>query len=360
MSSRSVKTLTRPEGEAPPHALPGLRPGPGRGHGPCTPIMGSKGNALGGGPGQRPGTVRRMFAALLMLSGCATPPGQVDMISGGEARSYTLIAPQADKTAPRPLVLALHGWLGTPEQMARMSGLSSAAAQRGFAVVYPEGDWRSWGTDPSSRRGAADAAFLADVVADVSARIPVDPARITAVGFSNGGFMAQALACSGRVRLAGIAVVASGLAASAALSCRPGVAVPFLLIEGTGDPIVPVNGTGTGEGRILPANETLAFWATANRCNGFDLAGADSREPGVTILRAIGRNCRRGDTEGWFVLGAGHNWPGGDVGYPEFLVGRKTSAIDATSIVLEFLLRHAAGPHSPRIGNRQTDARAPA
>ena len=297
----------------------------------------------------------RMFVAamaLLALVGCAASAGRVGVISGGEPRSYKRVAPPGGDGAPRPLVIALHGWLGTPEQMARMSGLSSAAARLGFVVVYPEGDWRSWGIDQSSPRGATDATFLADVVADVSARIPVDAARITAVGFSNGGFMAQALACSGRVRLAGVAVVASGLAASAAAGCRPGVAVPFLLIEGTDDPIVPVNGAGTGEERILPANETLAFWATENRCNGFDLAGAESQEPGVTIQRAIGRQCRGGDTEGWFVQGAGHGWPGSDVGYPEFLVGRRTSAIDATSVVLAFLLRQAVASPPPQIGSR--------
>ncbi len=291
-----------------------------------------------------------LAVALLALAGCAASAGRVGVLSGGEPRSYKLVAPPEGDGTPRPLVIALHGWLGTPEQMASMSGLSAAAARLGFAVVYPEGEWRAWGIDPSSPRGAADAAFLADVVADVAARIPVDPARVSVVGFSNGGFMAQALACSGRVRLAGVAVVASGLAASAAASCRPDVAVPFLLIAGTDDPVVPVNGTGTGQERILAANETLAFWATGNRCNGFDFAGAESREPGVTILRAIGRHCRGGDTEGWFVQGAGHGWPGSDVGYPEFLVGRRTSAIDATSVVVDFLLLQAAAPS--RIGGR--------
>jgi poly(3-hydroxybutyrate) depolymerase len=46
--------------------------------------------------------------------------------------------------------------------------------------------------------------------------------RIYAVGYSNGGLMAQALACSGRVHLAGVAVVASGLAAPAAAACARG------------------------------------------------------------------------------------------------------------------------------------------
>ena len=76
-----------------------------------------------------------------------------------------------------------------------------------------------------------------------------------------------------------------------------------------------------------------------------------SREPGVTNLRAIGRECRGGDTEGWFVQGGGHGWPGSDFGYPEFLVGRRTSAIDATSIVLGFLLRQSTGL-PPQIGGR--------
>jgi poly(3-hydroxybutyrate) depolymerase len=69
-----------------------------------------------------------------------------------------------------------------------MSSLSSAAARLGCAVVYPKGDWRSRGFDPSSTRGAVDAAFLTNVVADVADRIPVDPFRIYAVGFSSGGF----------------------------------------------------------------------------------------------------------------------------------------------------------------------------
>ena len=286
--------------------------------------------------------------ALGVLASCAGGAGRIDIVSGGDQRSYLLVAAPGADSAPHPLVIALHGWLGTPEQMAGMSGLSDEAARRGFAVVYPQGNWRAWGFDLASPGGAADAAFLADVVADVAARTPIDPDRIYAVGFSNGGFMAQALACSGRLRLAGLAVVAAGLPGATAAACRPRSAVPFLLIQGTDDPIVPVDGSGSGAERILSAAETLSFWAAENRCRGFEEAGADSREPGVTILRRLGRACRGGDTEGWFIEGAGHGWPGGDFGFPAFLVGRTTSAIDATSVALGFLLRQAAnGPPGP-------------
>jgi len=60
---------------------------------------------------------------------------------------------------------------------------------------------------------------------------------------------AQALACSGRVHLAGVAVVPSGLAAPAAASCKPGSALPFLLIQGTEDPVC------TGDDLVLGHRE---------------------------------------------------------------------------------------------------------
>jgi polyhydroxybutyrate depolymerase len=279
---------------------------------------------------------------MAMLGGCVVGP-RVRVAATDGPRSYLLVAPPRRDDAPRPLVIALHGWLGTPEQMAWMSRLSYAAWARGFVVVYPQGEWRAWGLDPATRRGAADAAFLATVVADISARTPIDPARIYAVGFSNGGFMAQALACSGRVHLAGIAIVAAGLAAGAAADCIADASVPFLLIQGTGDPILPVQGTGDGLMRILRASDTLAFWAKRNDCRGFADEPAASREAGVTVTHRVGQACSRA-TEAWFIAGAGHGWPGSNFAYPEFLVGRRTWAIDATSVIVAFLMGEPALP----------------
>jgi polyhydroxybutyrate depolymerase len=286
---------------------------------------------------------KELLSVLLLstLASCATPPGSIALKSGGETRSYVLVSQGA---TPRPLILALHGWLGTPQQMAEMSGLSAQAAKQGFDVAYPKGDWRSWGLDESSRRGAADAGFLQRVVADASARTPIDAARIFAVGFSNGGFMAQALACSGRVHLAGLAVVASGLAAGARTACHPGGPVPFLLIQGTADPIVPPGGASSGRDRILASWATLAFWARINGCDGFALSAAPSAQPAMPVTHAQGRDCAGAATEAWFVQGGGHGWPGSNFAYPAFIVGRNTHAIDATSLIVRFLLDRAAQP----------------
>jgi hypothetical protein len=70
---------------------------------------------------------------LAALVGCAAGAGRVGIVSGGEPRSYLLVAaPSCDSASARDRPAC---WLGTPEQMARMSGLSSAAGRLGFAVV---------------------------------------------------------------------------------------------------------------------------------------------------------------------------------------------------------------------------------
>jgi polyhydroxybutyrate depolymerase len=284
--------------------------------------------------------------ALAALTGCAAAPGTIHIASGGNRRAYILAAPSAP-AAPRPLLIALHGWLGTPTQMASMTGFSTAAARLGVDVVYPKGEWRAWGIDETSPRGAADAAFLQAVATDAASRTAIDRNRIFAVGFSNGGFMAQALACSGRLHLDGIAIVASGLAARAAKTCKPDGPIPFLLIQGTADPIVPSAGLPDGPANILPSWQTLQFWAGVNGCNGFTEAPAPTAEPGTEVTHATGLDCKGAPTEAWFIQGAGHGWPGGDFGYPAFIVGRQTHAIDATQTVLRFLLARPQPAREP-------------
>jgi polyhydroxybutyrate depolymerase len=241
-------------------------------------------------------------------------------------RAYRLVTPPAQAIAPRPLIIALHGWLGTADQMAEMTNLSPQATARDIDVAYPQGESRAWGLAQSTPDGARDAAFLAGMVADIEKQTPIDPARIFAVGFSNGGFMAQALACSGRVRLAGIAVVSSGLPAASVADCQ---APPtrFLLIQGTKDPIVPREGTGTGSDKILSSTETLKFWSARNKCAGLSLDAHG--------LVHGGWHCRA-PTWAIFVEGAGHGWPGGHFDYPEFIVGHQTSSVDATAATLDF------------------------
>ncbi|CAH2600911.1 conserved protein of unknown function [Rhodovastum atsumiense] len=288
-------------------------------------------------------------------SAVVAPPDirRVVLQIGDRQRSYVLQAPPK-ATGARPLVVALHGWLGTGEGLEEMSGLSEAALRRGFTVAYPDGVWRAWGVSPTEAKGIADAAFLKTLVADVAARMPVDPKRIYLVGFSAGGFMAQSLACSGEMKVAGVAVVASNLFATAASACPHPPAVPFLVIHGTADPMVPYGGGETPRGTILSIPETLAYWAQANGCAGpFTRAPATSADPVVPVLRESAMNCPAGRAvEALLLEGGGHDWPGTAAWLPSFIVGQRSDAVNATGAILDFLLRGQDGSRSAALGQR--------
>ena len=134
-------------------------------------------------------------------------------------------------------------------------------------VVYPVALERRW----NDLNGTADdVGFLLATIDKLVADGLVDKNRVYAAGISNGGMMAQRLACEQADRLAGIATVAGGLPSGLAAVCKPARPLPVMVIHGTEDPIVHWNGgaiAGLEEfGTVLSARDTAKFWAVANQC----------------------------------------------------------------------------------------------
>jgi len=92
----------------------------------------------------------------------------------------------------------------------------------------------------------------------------VDPARVYAMGMSNGGFMVFRLALELDPPLAAVAAVSSSLAGESL--CGPlRRAVSLLMIAGTKDPIVPyaggeVKALGRARGATVAIEEAAAQW----------------------------------------------------------------------------------------------------
>jgi polyhydroxybutyrate depolymerase len=257
----------------------------------------------------------------------------IDLEIGGRVRSYRLTVPESvDGAGPVALVVDLHGLTADPSSQEDLSSMGAKGIEEGFVVAQPLGLGLlpSWSAGNNSV-AAEDVAFVAAVVADVSALVPIDPARVFASGFSNGGGMANRLACNAAAEFAAIATVSGSYIEH--LECDPVRAVPVVAFHGTADPVVPYDGFA-----FLPEVAAWAeAWASRNGC----AAPADETEvaPDVTLRSWSG--CRdEGDVLLYTIMGGGHGWPGTTSADRIFA---STRSIVATDVIWRFFEDHPLG-----------------
>jgi len=257
-------------------------------------------------------------------------------------------------------VIFLHGGGGTALSAVQSTQLSEKADAAGFAVVYPEGTrpdpeapaqlpgnpqfWNDGSNHgPSNWTAVDDTTFIADMIDDIGRRYPIDPARIYAAGFSNGGAMALRLGVELSARLAAVAAVAGHLWLPEPAVSRP---VPLIYFAGTDDPVVPIDG-GTGQlpwslpYSVPPVRHTIERWAALS---GLGLVPVwDHSQPGYS--RAIyGEESARTRIDVYVIAGMGHNWPGGRRLLPKRIVGEKSDALRANDVMWRFFSKFHCPP----------------
>lgn len=302
----------------------------------------------------RRGRVAVILAALGSCSvitwTCAHRPSSAPGHAAGQlehgGRTRTFIAYEPATPGPHPLVVALHGRLGTGAQQLQLSAFTALAQQEGFLVVYPDGIGRSWAdgrnTSPASKEGVDDVGFLTALIDEFVAHHQADPKRVFVVGMSNGGFMALTLACKAADKLAAVGSVTGLMGAELAKTCAPSRPLPVAIIAGDTDPIVAFEGgeLQAGRGPIIGAEATFARWAELDGCSGSpaitelpDLDPAD----GTRVERRELTGCRDGVRVRLDVVkGGGHTWPSGDRYLPERFIGKTSTDLDATRELWRF------------------------
>ena len=282
------------------------------------------------------------------------------IVSDGQERRYLLAAPSGSFSDGNVgVILVLHGGGGNAKQIARYLHVHDHNLARNYVVVYPEAravrGKRNWNdgrtaTQPG-REGLADnddVGFLSLLIATISAQYAVDPRRVYAMGISNGAFMANRLATETDL-LAAIGPVIGSMAEATANDFAPPGTVSVLAINGVDDPLVPYEGGMVRFGRqelgmALPIRDTIALWARHNGCGADfeqrDLPERDKRDrTSLSYLRYS--ECPTGVSVGLYsVHGGGHTWPGASRYAPNFLVGRTSKEMDATTVLLEFFEQH--------------------
>ena len=220
-----------------------------------------------------------------------------------------------------PLLLVLHGFGVSSTLLIAKAGLNQVADQKKFAYLAPEGTRDQlgrpfWNAGPSccdlDHRGVDDVKRLRELLEASLANPAIDRTRVFVIGYSNGAFMAQRLACDVGDRLAGVISVA-GAAPSADVACDQKSALSFLEIHGDADPVVHYAGGTVFDRSDVAAHpsalETANYWAKRLSCTGelHDVTTLDL-EPYVpdreTAVQRFDGCC--GAVELWTVKGGGH------------------------------------------------------
>ncbi|SCL25537.1 extracellular catalytic domain type 1 short-chain-length polyhydroxyalkanoate depolymerase [Micromonospora inyonensis] len=266
----------------------------------------------------------------------------------GRERTFRLYRPaKLSPSAPAPLVVMLHGALGNGRQAEMAYGWNAAAEREGFVVAYPDGLQRSWAVSAHccgqpAHDGVDDVAFVVATVADISARLSIDPNRTYAAGISNGGMLAYRLACE-TTTFAAIGVVAGTLLGP----CPSPAPISLVHIHGTADDVVPYDGRpgkldngGAGRRPVKidggPVADQVDRWRKVARC-----AAPQARTAGAVTTSAA--RCPDGrDVELITIADAGHQWPGASPAMVERLLGMDppSSALAATETIWRFFAAH--------------------
>jgi polyhydroxybutyrate depolymerase len=283
------------------------------------------------------------LGVLLLLCACSVPraptatPADSAMPSIGlqtadGERSYRLFVPRSySPQQPMPLVIALHGGLGSGEIMAEQTGFNRVAEARGFLVAYPDGVARTWNAGrccgPAMERRVDDVGFVRAVIAQIKQKYTIDPAHIFGTGFSNGAMLLHRIACEAPDTFDAIAPVSGGIMLS---PCSPRSGVAALLIQGRDDPRIPWNG-GVFDDSYRPSMaDVVSSLAQRNGCTAAERV-AEQQGPVGCSARSSCRIALQ-----WCGLeGVGHQWPGGATYWPR-LLGRNTTAWDASAAIGRF------------------------
>lgn len=307
------------------------------------------------------------LALVAVLGGCATDaldgvdestsfsPGTAlhTLTVGSLDRTYIVHVPskrpmaQSGAVLPFPLTIVLHGSSGSGQDIRATTNMDSVSEANRIVVVYPNAiagagglfptDWNAGGDccGEAGREGIDDLGFMRAMIADISAKLPIDPRRIHVAGFSDGGRMAYYMACQMSDRIAAIGVVSGSLSDD---TCEPAHSVALIAVHGTDDPIVPYDAAiqspmpqPVADPSMSSLPPSIQFWIEQDGCS----QQSDSSYASSVMLTTFA-TCTGSDVAFYTIDGGVHTWP--------VLTDPSSSdpdqTVPATALITAFFKRH--------------------
>ena len=200
------------------------------------------------------------FAGLVAATVQAHDIQKLSMQRPEGARTYYLSNPAAAKPGKKPLIILLHGHTGSAKQLlgqgigaAPLSHWLDIAERESLIVIAPEGvkgddnqqGWNDCRSDAVGNPHTDDVGLVTALIDEAVAKYDADPARVFAMGMSNGAMMSFRLAADIPGKLAGFGAVSGSMAAKSRCQ-EPKTPISALIISGTADPLVPYSGGNVG------------------------------------------------------------------------------------------------------------------
>jgi poly(3-hydroxybutyrate) depolymerase len=263
--------------------------------------MAAPGTALSSSPDAS--TSPTSTGAAAPTAGCGQAPtltsGTHTISSSGQNRSYILRIPaNYDNNRPYRLIFGMH-WLGGTANDVDSGGSDgynwsyyglrrlADGANNGTIFVAPQGLNNGW-----ANSGGQDVTLVDDILREIEADLCVDTAQVFSAGFSYGGAMSYALACSRATVFRAVAVYSGANLSGCNGGTQP---VAYMGLHGLRDNVLPIS-----SGRAL--RDTFV------RNNG--CTQQNPPEPGqgsLTHIVTAYSGCNTGYPVVWAAFDGGHD-----------------------------------------------------
>jgi polyhydroxybutyrate depolymerase len=253
---------------------------------------------------------------------------------GGRTRTFIEHVPAGFAAGARyPAIIAFPGRGESASELEAYSQLDSTGAIVLYAQGLPGADGQpSWESTPYQDASAHDYEFATDLVQLLSSATCVDLNRIDMTGKSDGAGFAASAAC-GLPQVAAVATISGAFYLGQNHCAAGGHPLPVLNMHGTGDPVVPYDGSRARG--LYATGSWLALWRQRDQCTG---PGTD-QSIAPDVIRTTWGSCIDGtEVVNYRIIGGGHTWPGATV--PSSGPGATTHAIDAAQVMAAFFAAH--------------------